>query len=291
MEAVDTQHLFHPPRARGLLFQGGAAVLCGAGGFWLLNLAAVTPVGPRLAWNLVGGLFLTAWAAVFLYGFYALQRSLYTVHRDGLRLRWGWREVHLPMPEVLAAYLKEALEQPVPLPWPRWPGWLVGRRRAPWGPVEFLAADPRHLVLVETTQGWYALSPEDPEALLAALRRAAEEGSLNPLDPYSRHPLDMFGELRSDRWAQGLLLAAWGSGLALLVLALWFSAQRPQGSAAPQWLLLPVVNFLFLGLGLGMGLFAYRSPRRRALAYPLWLSNTVASVSLLGYVVFSWLFP
>ncbi len=287
---MDTERRFLPPRARGLFFQGVAAALSGAGGFWLLNLAAVAPVGPALAAELIGGIVLTAWMAVFLYGFYALQRSHYLLHRDGLRLRWGWREIHLPMPEVIGAYLGEALDRPIPLPWIRWPGWILGRRSTPWGTVEFLASDPRRLVLIETTRGWFALSPEDPLRFLEALRRAAEEGSLNPIAPYERHPLDLFGELRLDRWAQGLLLTAWGSALALLVLSLLFPGRTLGYGAVSRWLLLPVVNFLFLGMGLGMGLFAYRSPRRRALAYPLWLSNAVASLSLLGYVVFSLIF-
>jgi len=47
-----------------------------------------------------------------------------------------------------------------------------------------------------------------------------------------------------------------------------------------------VVNFLFLGAGLGMGFFAYRSLRRRALAYPVWLSNSLASLSLFLFALF-----
>lgn len=284
---MDTAQRFQPPRTAGTLFQSLVALLTLTGGFWLLNLAAVTPVGPRLAVNLLGGLAFLGIAGWFLYGLYALQRSEYLVHRDGLRLRWGWREVHLPMPEVLSAYLNEALETPAPLPWLRWPGHLVGRRRAPWGTIEYLAADPRRLVLVETAHGWYGLSPEDPATFLDALRQAAEAGSLNPLPPHSRHPLDVFGELRTDRWAQGLLLTAWLSGVALLLTALLSTGRISGAATATSWLLLPVVNFLFLGAGLGMGFFAYRSPRRRALAYPIWLSNGLASLSLLLFALFS----
>ena len=287
---MDTGQTFAPPRTTGTLFHFLAALAALAGGFWLLNLAAITPVGPRLALYLLGGLLLLTLAGLFTYGFYALQRSEYIVHRDGLQLRWGWREVHIPMTEVLSAYLNERLEQPAPLPRWRWPGWLVGRRRAPWGPIEYLAGDPRRLVLIETDHGWYAVSPEDPEAFLEALRRAAEAGSLNPLPAYSRHPLDIFGELRTDRWAQGLLLAAWVSGLALLVVTLLSTGRISREGAATSWLLLPVVNFLFLGAGLGMGFFAYRSPRRRTLAYPVWLSNGLASLSLLIFALVSLLF-
>lgn len=283
---MDTAQRFQPPRTAGSLFQGLLALLALAGGFWLLNLAAVTPVGPRLALDLLGGLLLLGLAGLFLYGFYALQRSEYLIHRDGLQLRWGWREVHLPMPEVLSAYLNEGLERPAPLPRLRWPGWLLGRRRAPWGTIEYLAADPHRLVLVETPHRWYALSPEDPAAFLEALRLAAEAGSLNPLPPYTRHPLDIFGELRTDRWAQGLLLTAWLSGMALLLTALLSTGRIPRNATVTSWLLLPVVNFLFLGAGLGMGFFAYRSSRRRALAYPVWLSNSLASLSLLLFTLF-----
>ncbi len=287
---MDTTQRFQPPRTAGTLFQSLIALAALAGGFWLLNLAAITPVGPRLTAYLLGGLFLVALAGLFAYGFYALQRSEYLVHRDGLQLRWGWREVHLPMTQVLSAYLNERLEEPAPLPRLRWPGWVVGRRHAPWGPVEYLAADPNRLVLIETEQGWYALSPEDPIAFLDALRRAAEAGSLNPLPPYQRHPLDVFGELRTDRLAQGLLLTAWVSGLALLVATLLSTGRMPGEGAVTSWLLLPVVNFLFLGAGLGMGFFAYRSPRRRALAYPVWLSNALASVSLFLFALISLMF-
>lgn len=286
---MTTSHYhFALPQRQGVLFHGAVGVLALGSSLWLLSLAALSPPGPSLALTLAGGLALLALSGSAFYSLYALGRSGYSLDRDRILLRLGWREEVIPMDQVLAAYLAEQLETPPPLPWTRRPGWLVGRRRWAWGEVEYLASDPRRLVLLQTPTRWFALSPTDPIAFLEALRRLAEQGSLNPVLPQARYPFHLMTVLRQDRPALTLLGLGWGSGLALLLLVAALPSPPSPVLSLGQWLLLPVVNFLFLGFGLGVGLFAHRSRRRHWMAYPIWLGNALASLVLFCYALWLW---
>ncbi len=277
-------HRFSLPQRLGLAFHSVMGGLSLGSSLWLLNLAALAPPGPTLALELAGGLLLLGVAGLAFYSLYALRRSGYTLDRDRVVIRLGWREEVIPMEQVLAAYLVGQLEHPPPLPWTRRPGWLTGRQRWAWGEVEYLATDPQRLVLLQTPRQWYALSPSDPAAFLDTLRHLVEQGSLHPVPAHSQYPLQFLQSLTQDRLTVLLLSVGWGAGALLLLLTASVpTPPGPQGLSPAQWLLLPVVNFLFLGFGFGVGLFAHRSPRRHWMAYPIWIGNAVASLTLLGY--------
>ncbi len=282
---------FPPPQRSGSLFQAVLALLLLAAAGVLYYRAALLPIGGAFLVTLLLALALTIPVPFLLYGWYALRRASYAVDRDRVRLQWGWRIEEIPMTQVLWVQWADALGTPLPLPKIRWPGMVVGQRVSPLGKVEFMAATTAPLLVIATENGLYAISPADAEGFLEAFRRAAEEGTLETAAVRSQRPTRWLGEVWRDPWARGMLIVAWVAVLAALV----WSNLAASGVAVPgavgqdpaainRAVLLAVAAWLFQGLNLGLGLFAYQSPRRRAMAYLIWLAGALAAMGFLASV-------
>ena len=71
---------------------------------------------------------------------FALIRSEYIVERDGIRLKWGFREVDIPVTDLEYVELAEDLLFPLEFPRMQWPGAVIGANQQDQsGHVEFLA--------------------------------------------------------------------------------------------------------------------------------------------------------
>jgi hypothetical protein len=186
------------------------------------------------------------------------------------------------------------------LPWPRWPGAVVGTRRlGGLGEVEFMASRSSLLVIVAARGRAFALSPADTPGFLLAFQRVTEMGSLAPLPARSQYPTFLFSRVWADRRARSLLLA--GPVLSLLLLT-WVSLAAPgreqvylgfhldgsRGDAIPavRLLLLPVVNGFFVLTDLLLGLFLYRREESQPLAILLWGGAALTSMFFLAAVFF-----
>jgi len=281
--------VFVPPRQRGFFFQVGLALGLLAAAGALYYRAALLPVGGAFLGFLAAALALTVPIPFLLYGAYALRRAEYALDRDRVTLQWGWRVEEIPMPAVAWVQPAAALDEPLPLPRLRWPGMLLGRRRVGGITVEFLAAEAGALVVIATDQGWFAISPQDAVGFLEAFRRAAEEGSLEPVAARSQHPTGWLTVVWRDRLARVFLLVGWLTAVGALV---WsnlaasglVSVSETATNAIDRAVLLAVAAWLFQGLNLGLGLFAYQGSRRRAMAYLVWLAGAVAGVGFLASV-------
>jgi hypothetical protein len=295
-------------------------------------------LGPAFLVFLLLALALAAPVPVLLYRAFALYKASYQLEPDGIRLNWGLRVEEIPIdailwvrqveelvPAVRPAGLalqeepqadvvpqkvgnREAVTPALPLPWARWPGAVLGRRRLANGEwIEFLAATSRGLVLIATPGKLYAVSPENPAEFRKAYQRLAEQGALTSLPPRSLYPSFLLARVWYDLPARSLLAA----GLALsLVLLVWVGLAAPGleqvslgfnpdgGLREPvpsvQLMLLPLLSLFFFLLDLLLGLFFYRRdgdyaptialrsgaslPLGHVLAYLLWSSQVLTGL-------------
>lgn len=316
MPPFPTDSDFPPPRRPGLILLG-TAILIFAGGS-ALSFYVTFQAGETASFlvSLAVGLVLFAPIPLLGYQAYALLSASYTLERDGLRIHWGLRAEDIPLPEIEWVRSAGDLATHLPMPWPRWTGAILGRRHVEGlGPVEFLAADARTLLLVATPSRIYAISPADPRAFLNAFRRANELGSLSPIKAQSANPTLLVGNLWSDPPGRALVLAGLALELALLLsvmlaiptrpaLSLGFATNGQPTDPGPsaRLLLLPVLNGVYFLVDLLAGLFFYRRSTRsgaleislspvevrayRVLAYVLWASAVLTGLIMLVGVVF-----
>ncbi len=285
--------IFEPPRRVGLVFQGALAGVLGLVGLWNLWQMAEAALGPDFVRHLLFAMLALAPFPLLIYRFRALQLSYYVLERDGIRLRWGFRVVDIPIDQVLWVHPREDLLTALPLPWLRWPGAILGVALRPLpgaGRVEFLASTLRGLVLIGTAERVYAVSPVDPGHFLNTYQRLIELGSLSPIPARSEQPAFLLAQLWQLRPVRYLFLA---SVLLSLALFLWVSLVIPTlpgvtldaaNRAASEdllpaaaLLLFPFLNVTFQVLDWVVGLFFFRTDERRVLAYMLWGSSVITA--------------
>lgn len=284
MTSMSDAFVFYPPHRLGLTVHFAAIMILGGAtgaGIWF---AAQANLGVAFLLALLPAGLSVILVPILVYRTYSLSNASYTLERDGIRLRWGWRVVDIPMNMVIWVHPASELTYPVSLPRLRWPGSYRGTGHMPRAPeVEFMAADARELVLIATAERIYAISPTNPQAFLTAFQRFTEAGSLQPIKARSIHPTALLGRIWASKPARSLLLS--GAILSLLMIILvslvittratviWgFFPDSSPGDPVPaiRLLLLPVINGLFFLSNMILGLFFFRSEENRPLAYLVW---------------------
>ena len=285
------QNEFHPPRKAGIILQGGLILGLGLSGGYFFFLAAQDPSGLGFLLNMLIALIILAPLPMLVYRLYALLNANYILRREGLQIRWGLRREDIPLREIEWMRPGRELGFRLPLPWLRWPGAIIGRRRVPeLGEVEFMAADLTHMILVATPEKIYAISPAETKAFMALFRKINELGSLTPLEAQSVYPRVLFGNVWEDRLARILILASFGLGLIVLAvvgLAVpgletvdWVGTIEP--APAERLLLLPILDGILWLLNLVLGIFLHRrGGDLRIGAYLLWGTGVVTGLLFL----------
>ncbi|HEX9029286.1 MAG TPA: PH domain-containing protein [Anaerolineales bacterium] len=300
--------VFKPEQRPGLVFHLIMAVAIAALGGWGFLAASRADIGPAFLLYLLPVLLAVGALPLLVYRAYSLWKASYTLEPDGLHLQWGLRAVDIPMDSVIWARPADALDQPLPLPWQRWPGSILGdRSQAGLGEVEFLASSARKLVLISTPQRAFAISPDDPQAFINAYHRVAELGSLSPFPARSVHATFLLARVWASRSARFLLLTEASLSLLLLAwvilavpsrsqLALGFNASGgPRDWVAPvRLVLLPVLNSAIFLLDFLLGLYFFRRGQMKSdgpdsvlvLAYLVWGSGALTALLFLLAVFF-----
>ncbi|MBK7448862.1 MAG: PH domain-containing protein [Anaerolineales bacterium] len=292
--------LFPPPKQRGLLIHSIILLTLSVVvvvGFIQLTSADVGPA--FLIWLLVS---LAAFVPIpfFAYRIFALYRGSYEIDRDSLAIRWGLRVEDIPLSEIEWMRPAEDLTHPLTLPAMPLPGALLGLRRHPdLGVVEFIAADPKKLLLIATAKRVFVISPENPAGLTQTFARATELGSLAPTEAKSVYP----SFIVSQAWESGMARYLWLSALFLNIgLFVWSSLIIPttpevalavqasestfQTVPSSQLMIFPVASLLLAVAGWIAGLYFYRWDRERTLAFIIWGSSTITSLLFLLAVLF-----
>jgi hypothetical protein len=236
---------------------------------------------------------------ILTYRLYALTRANYNLNRDQLTISWGLRVEQIPVSDIEWVRPLTALSGPIPMPFFRLPGSVLGLRRHPdLGPVEFLASDEKSLLLVATSRKIFAISPEAPVDFLQNIQRAIEMGSLTPTIQKSVYPSFVVAQAWDSLAARYLWLAGFFANIGLLA---WVSLMAPSlghvslgflpsGAARPPspgivLILLPIVSVLLFLIGWVTGLIIYRREDRRPMAYIVWTSGLVSSLLFLVAVL------
>jgi len=268
-----------------------------AWGFW--NLSS-EEVGPSYVTFLLIALLAFAPIPFFGYRAYALLRADYYIDRDSLAAIWGLRVEDIPLTDIEWVRPASDLTRPLLLPRFRMPGAVLGTRRHPdVGVVEFIASDSRNLILVATSKRVFAISPENPGAMVQTFARAIELGSLTPAEPVSIYPSFII----TQAWESPFARFMWMSGLFLnLGLVVWVGILIPTLAEIPfgfnalgapneivpssQLILLPLISGFMYLTGLIAGLYFYRWEANRQLAFVVWITGTVCAVLFLMAVLF-----
>ena len=160
---------FHPPRNKGLIVNGAAALILSAGSAASIMLGLNQQIGAYFILFLIISLLLAAPVPLILYRAYALMHARYLLDRDGLRLRWGLRAEDIPLLEVEWVRYSGAWLQ-IFLPRATLARGRSGHGAVPRsGAVEFMASTAEPILLIATPQKVYAISPEDPEAFIRTI--------------------------------------------------------------------------------------------------------------------------
>ena len=291
---------FFPPRRRGLLFNLGMLLGLALLSAALFLLANGAELGPLFLLYLLGAVTAAAPIPLLAYRAYALNNSSYQVERDGIRLKWGFREEDIPITEI--EWVEYAEDLIVPLIKPRliWPGSVVGRtEQEGLGEVEFMAAEENEMVMIGTKQRVYVISPGDAGSFVRAYRRAFEMGSLAPFQAYSNLPRFLFVDIWQNAVTRVLVLVTLILSLALFVwvglaiptlgqVSLGFSAAGlPLPPVSPgQLFLLPTVNILLAAANYLLSMYFYRQSADHPMVYWLWSVNALTSLLFLLAVFF-----
>ncbi len=263
-----------------------------AWGFWSLTGAQV---GPSYVTYLLIALVAFTPIPVLGYRAYALVRADYYIDRDSLAAIWGLRVEDIPLTDIEWVRPVSDLTKPLLLPRFRLPGAVLGTRRHPdLGLVEFIASDTKNLILVATSKRVFAISPENPAAMVQTFARAIELGSLTRAQPVSVYPSFII----TKAWESPIARFLWMSGLFLnLGLVVWVGILIPSLSQIPlgfntlglpdevvpasRLILLPFISGFMYVVGLIAGLYFYRWESNRPLAFAVWIAGTICAALFL----------
>lgn len=290
-------HIFYPPRRPGIIFQAVLGLALLALSAWQVSRLTQSPLGLPMLASFFLALLAFIPVPLLVYRLRALLTASYALERDGIRLRWGLRQVDIPMDQVQWVHHQEDLLVPLPLPWLFWLGAVLGlgKRRLQGGaPVEFLAARTRHLVLVGTQERVYVLSPVAPDDFVDTYQTLAEYGSLFPIPARSVFPAAFISHAWSQPLIRILLVGGLLGSLALLTwvvtavpglqqVSLGFTPDRLPLEPVPAsaLLLLPFLCGFFYLVDVILGLFLYRRAEQRYLAYSLWAAGALTPLLFL----------
>lgn len=292
--------IFYPVRAPGLLFNlgisAGLALLAAA----LFLLATNTAIGPIFLAYLLGALSIATPIPFLVYRTFSLVRSKYELERNGIHLKWGFREEDIPFSEVSWVELAEDLIVPLQFPRTTWPGAVVGiTHQEGLGLIEFLAGEKQELVMIGTSQRVFVISPGNAKAFVRVYQELIELGSLAPLQPYSNQPRFLLVDIWRAPVTRILLLITMVFSLALFVVvglsipelsqvSLGFNAQTvPLPPVAPgQLLLLPSINLALVIASYLLSLAFLRNSEMHPIMTVLWGGNAFTSILFLLAVFF-----
>lgn len=281
---MDDYLIFYPPYRRGLTVQILGIFIVLAVGILSLWKAGQVEIGLTFLLYLLPVVLALILVPLIGYRAYALWRASYTVHRDGILLKWGLREEIIPIDQVDWIKSSQELDQQLPLPRVRWPGAVLGVRQLQDGTqLEYLSAQSTPAVLIAAGERIFAVSPSSPEEFMLAFHRFAELGSLAPLESRSVFPAYILRKVWASLPARYLLLSGFTASLLLFVfvslsvpsrsvISLGFEADGAPSEAGPSvyLLLLPMINAIFYFSETVLGLYFFRSDARKSLAYLLW---------------------
>jgi hypothetical protein len=290
---------FLPKRTPGIVLHAILAIVILSGCGFLIWQAFQQTGGALLVVYLFGATLLFALLPLVGYRGYALLHGIYSLKRDGLRVRWGLRQEDIPLSEVTWVRPATDLEKPFSLPAGSLPGAILGTAEHPdLGRVEFIASDVNNLVVVATINKVFVLSPELHDEFVQRFQRALEMGTLNPMESFSAVPAAFLLEVARNAFARVAIPLGFALSLVLLMLvslsipakltvSLGYDALGVPLQPVPsmRMLLLPVLSIALYGVSLIAGIFFYRNEKTRSTSYLVWAGGLITPILLIAAAV------
>lgn len=294
------EKMYTPPRAQGMLFNLGMSLVLGLVSLALLFLATDTTLGAGFLLYLLAALVVALPVPVLVYRAFSLWRSSYKIERNGLRVKWGFREAAIPINAIEYVELAEDLLFPLELPGVRWPGAVVGaKQQEKLGQVEFLASQSKNLVMIGTASRVFVISPGNARDFVRTYREMTELGSLDPFEPYSHQPQFFLADIWQIPETRTLLTITLLLSMALFGLVGWAipnlsdislgydSLKEPLPPVSPgQLFLLPILNILMVTASYVLSLFFFREHKKHKMVTVLWVGNVITALLFLTAVLF-----
>lgn len=288
--------VFYPAKRAGLVLHVALALIFAGGGGGLLWLAFQQAGGGFLILYLLGALVLFGLLVFIGYRGYALLHASYTIERDGLSLRWGLRREDIPLTELEWIHPADDLLTPLKKPAFSMPGAYLGLvDHSDLGKVEYLASSIKSLVVIESFNNVFVLSPEDPKEFMRAFNRSLEMGSLSPIEPFSAEPAELIQNVMQNRFARIALITSLVLTLLLVVLTSLLIPTRqvislgitPAGNAlepvaSTRLLILPLLGSLAFVLNVIVGLFFFRHEEQQPVSFAIWAAAVLTPLLLIA---------
>ena len=294
---MDDQFVFFPPNRGGVIFHFLAITVLILAGAWGLWNAFRVDLGPTFFLYLLPFMIALPLVPILIYRLSSLENASYTLERESIRLRWGWRIELIPMPNVQWVRTAVDLGRSLPRPRLRWPGAVYGTRRYPGGriDIEYMASTTKGLLVIATSEKFFAISPANTDNFLITYQHFTEMGSLLPPPASSVYPTNLIARLWGTRPARNLVLLGAILSLSLLIyvsisissvetvsLGITPSGEPRTPIPSVRLTLLPVLNYFAYMIDLLLGFVFFRRTETHYLAYLLW--GTSIFVSILFFI-------
>jgi hypothetical protein len=298
---VDEQYVFFPPNRSGAVFHLSSITILTLAGAWGLWNAFRVDLGATFFLYLLPFMFALPLVPLLIYRLSSLENASYTLERESIRLRWGWRIELIPMPKVQWVRTAVDLGRSLPRPRLRWPGAVYGTRRYPGGrmDIEYMASTTKGLLVIATPEKFYAISPANTDNFLMTYQHFTEMGSLLPPPARSVYPTNLIARLWGTRPARNLVLVGALLSLSLLIyvsisissieyVSLGVAPNGEPRTPIPsvRLTLLPVLNYFVYMLDLLLGFAFFRRAETQHLAYLLWGTSIFVSILFFTAVLF-----
>lgn len=287
------EYVYLPSKRKGFLFIISTSVFLVIVSIFLLvqaNQAEVqsTSLLLRVAVLISSGLLI--W---LLYQAFVLMTMKYTLLREKLVLRWGFRREEIPA--NLIEWVKPAsqLNDSLQVPLMHIPGMIANRQRTHGvNAVDYAATEIENLVLVATPTQVYVISPIEINAFLDQFHRINELGSLEQVSAQSVRFSTFWARIWQDRISRLLILVSFFLVLALFVFVLTASLGRTsilweggENVPAGRLFLLPILNIILWFVTIVVGSYFFLRKNVPVLTvYTLWAFSSLTSL-LMGLAV------
>jgi len=281
------EYVYLPSKRKGFLFIISTSVFLVIVSIFLLvqaNQAQVQSTSLLLRGAVLISSGLLIW---LLYQAFVLMTMKYTLLREKLVLRWGFRREEIPA--NLIEWVKPAsqLNDSLQVPMIHIPGLIANRQRTHGvNAIDYAATEIENLVLVATPTQVYVISPIEINAFLDQFHRMNELGSLEQVNAKSVRFSTFWARIWQDRIARLLILLSFLLVLALFAFVLTTSIGRSSiiwegGESVPstRLLLLPILNFVLWLLALMTGSYFFLRQTVPVLTvYILWGFSIITSL-------------
>ena len=287
------EYVYLPSKRKGFLFIISTSVFLVIVSIFLLVQANQAQV--QLTSLLLRGAVLISSGLLIwlLYQAFVLMTMKYTLLREKLVLRWGFRREEIPA--NLIEWVKPAsqLNDSLQVPLMHIPGLIANYQRIHGvNAIDYAATEIENLVLVATPTQVYVISPIEINAFLDQFHRINELGSLEQVSAQSVRFSTFWARIWQDRIARLLILVSFFLVLALFVFVLTASLGRTsilweggENVPAGRLFLLPILNIILWFVTIVIGSYFFLRKNVPVLTvYTLWAFSSLTSL-LMGLAV------